>query len=201
MKKLIICLCTLICVFSAVIFGGLNSEDNVEENYEVSTLSLPNVANDLFENRRLTSLRGESIEEGDGTEKNPYIITTPGQILDLARGNYYKLGADLNFGMYEYRPDTFSDINFDGNGYSITGVFIGSANNNIGFFRELEDSVITNLHVTGVIRGSGIIGGIAGIISGTQLINCSFSGYIYMEKNMLEGLLDKLMTPQEIIVK
>ena len=127
-------------------------------------------------------------------KKNPYIITTPGQILDLARGNYYKLGADLNFGMYEYRPDTFRDINFDGNGYSITGVFIGSANNNIGFFRELEDSVITNLHVTGVIRGSGIIGGIAGIISGTQLINCSFSGYIYGEE-YVGGLVGQVNDP------
>ena len=136
MKKLIIYVCTLICVFSALIGGVIfNSvENNTEENYEVSTLSFPNVANDLFENRRLTSLRGESIEEGDGTERNPYIITTPGQMLDLARGNYYKLGADLNFGMYEYRPDTFSDINFDGNGYSITGVFIESGNN-IGFFK------------------------------------------------------------------
>ena len=77
MKKLIICLCTLICVFSALIGGVIfNSvENNTEENYEVSTLSLPNVANDLFENRRLTSLRRELIEEGDGTEKNPYIIT------------------------------------------------------------------------------------------------------------------------------
>lgn len=196
MKKLIIYVCTLICVFSALIGGVIfNSvENNTEENYEVSTLSLPNVANDLFENRRLTSLRRELIEEGDGTEKNPYIITTPGQILDLARGNYYKLGADLNFGMYEYRPDTFRDINFDGNGYSITGVFIGSANNNIGFFRELEDSVITNLHVTGVIRGSGIIGGIAGIISGTQLINCSFSGYIYGEE-YVGGLVGQVNDP------
>lgn len=71
MKKLIICLCTLICVFSALIGGVIfNSvENNTEENYEVSTLSLPNVANDLFENRRLTSLRRELIEEGDGTEK------------------------------------------------------------------------------------------------------------------------------------
>ena len=54
MKKLIICLCTLICVFSALIGGVIfNSvENNTEENYEVSTLSLPTVANDLIEKRR-----------------------------------------------------------------------------------------------------------------------------------------------------
>ncbi len=182
MKKLIICLCALICVFSAVIVGGLTSlksKDSVEENYEISTLSVPNVATDLFENRRLTSLRRETITEGSGTERNPYIITTPGQMLSIQTGRYYKLGADLNFGMHEFKPDEFTSINFDGNGYSITGVFI-SGGDYAGFFRQLDDSIIRNLHITGIIRSDGnYVGGIAGAITNTQLINCSFSGYIY----------------------
>ena len=194
MKKLIICLCALICVFSAVIVGGLTSlksKDSVEENYEISTLSVPNVATDLFENRRFASLRRETITEGSGTERNPYIITTPGQMLSIQTGRYYKLGADLNFGMYEFKPDEFTSINFDGNGYSITGVFI-SGGDYAGFLGNLNDSIISNLHITGVIRGSRYVGGIAGEITNTQLINCSFSGYIYGRESV-GGLVGRVV--------
>jgi len=116
---------------------------------------------------------------GNGTENNPYIITTPAQLAQLAtlvnEGNtdyndkHYKLGNDLdlseygeNFndgagwipiGWYDYYTDTFITFKgvFDGNNKIITSLYISNTSfTDIGLFGVLDEGIIKNLGVMDV---------------------------------------------------
>jgi hypothetical protein len=47
-----------------------------------------------------------------------------------------------------------------------------------GLTPECNDSVITNVHVSGKIKGTFEVGGICGEVEGSQIVNCSFVGFI-----------------------
>jgi len=92
---------------------------------------------------------GDDNFSGSGTELDPYIITTPEQLAQLATfvnagtapyaaaGIYYKLGNDINLGIAPYNTDPgwtpignsntrqFRGV-FDGNHKNITGLYINS---------------------------------------------------------------------------
>lgn len=129
--------------------------------------------------------------KGDGSEGNPFVITTPAE-LDGIRSNdsaYYILGNDIdmsNFTGYQgmgFLP-LFDEINkgfkgsFDGKGYAIKNLYIATDNgSNIGLFASLADSaVVRNLFIKNVFfklsKGSDL-GIIAANMGGGALIeNC-----------------------------
>lgn len=119
---------------------------------------------------------------GSGTEADPYLIETPGQLaymVNNAYAEYYKLmkdidlgGIDLGDGTWtgpEWKPisgpegiDIFAGT-FDGNSHVIKNIYIDeSSKNDLGLF-GVNGGVIMNLGIEkGYIRGAFNAGGIAG---------------------------------------
>ena len=63
---------------------------------------------------------------------------------------------------------------FDGQGHTVSGIFVNSGNNCQGFFGATNGATITNLHTAqGYIRGNGSVGGIVGNAKGGSIKNCT----------------------------
>ena len=63
---------------------------------------------------------------------------------------------------------------FDGQGHTVSGIFVNSSNNCQGFFGATNGATITNLHTAqGYIRGNGSIGGIVGNAKGGNIEDCT----------------------------
>ena len=133
---------------------------------------------------------------GNGTESNPYIITTAEELAQLATyvnmgieiydtyGKYFKLGNDIDLSAYQtgtgWIPIGISGIhnefrgNFDGGNHKITNLY--GERSLFGWFGY---GTIKNLGVEGVnITGSGTCGGIVGYASSGSVSNCYTTGSI-----------------------
>lgn len=146
---------------------------------------------------------------GSGTALDPYIITTASQLANiptLGLTKCYKLGNSIDLSGYgQWTPIGFGDKSsaygygcgknpftgtFDGNGYSITGLTIGTAaspytGNEIGLFGHVGGATIENLHVDAQIYTARCVAGVlAGVVdedsSGNLAVirDCSTSGGI-----------------------
>ena len=63
---------------------------------------------------------------------------------------------------------------FDGQGHTVSGIFVNSSNNCQGFFGATNGATIINLHTTqGYIRGNGSVGGIVGNAEGGSIEDCT----------------------------
>ena len=63
---------------------------------------------------------------------------------------------------------------FDGQGHTVSGIFVNSSNNCQGFFGATNGATITNLHTAqGYIRGNGSVGGIVGNAKGGSIKDCT----------------------------
>ena len=144
---------------------------------------------------------------GAGTPENPYQIGTAADLAKLAElvnahtapyfasGKFYKLTANINLGVNPYNKgagwtpigkdfDNAFQGTFDGNGKSVSGLFINNSTlNYVGLF-GYNRGVIKNLGVAGVninhsTTGTGeyYTGGVAGY-SLISVINCYVSGTI-----------------------
>ncbi|MCL2073616.1 MAG: hypothetical protein FWH18_06835, partial [Marinilabiliaceae bacterium] len=139
---------------------------------------------------------------GTGTESNPYIITTPAELAQLATyvnaGNatyndkHYKLNNDLSLSDYHagegwtpiglrYFPDTnmpFKGV-FDGNGKKITELYMNNTSTDItyvGLFGNVENGTVKNLGVENVsITFTGDQNRYAGGIVGLSLANSNIT--------------------------
>ena len=100
----------------------------------------------------------EEITEGSGTENDPYIISTAGQLAYLSQnyGNYktsYIKVADgvkeLNLSAHYWTPIYSFDGTFDGNGVTIKGLKIKTTSTyNVGLFGDIgvdKEAVVKNL--------------------------------------------------------
>lgn len=95
-----------------------------------------------------------------------------------------RLDADLNLSGSSYRDfDGISSFSgyFDGNGHTISGVYLSGGTEAVGLFHYLEqEGTITNLNVNINLtsdNSADILGGIVGINSGS-IRDCSFAGNI-----------------------
>ena len=165
---------------------------------------------------------------GNGVETDPFIINTPGELAGFAvminqynvstDATYFKLGADIDLSDYGTGNTTFNDGRgwipigtrstfggvFDGGGKTITGLDINSLNVNLGLFGILQGATIRNLNVTGAnITGGAAIGGIAGSMNYSALINCSFKGTVTVglpsTSGIVGGLVGGMTTGNNII--
>lgn len=149
---------------------------------------------------------------GTGTEADPFLIENAQQLaylanrvnngLDAAGGHisnhdlYYKLMTDVNLNGsedFQWTPIGYwiSNTNnysfgghFDGNNHTISGLYINSSANRVGFFGYTDGATIMNLSVSGdtvattllgVYVGGVCAGGIVGYATVTQIKNCSNS--------------------------
>ncbi len=132
---------------------------------------------------------------GSGTEADPWKISTAEDLMNLAAivnggescaGKTVRLTKDVDLssvcgGDVSWEPigrawDITFDGVFDGDGHSITGLFISGSSDYAGLFGHVTGTV-RKLNVSGSVSGGNYVGGIAGCCYGS-LENCSFSGTV-----------------------
>jgi len=135
----------------------------------------------------------------NGTEGEPYLIGTPKQLEYVSllmefkslnfNGKYFKLDSDIplnpsiNFTPIGTLANKFQGI-FDGDGKTISGIYVNSNADYIGLFGYVSSGTLKNLTITdSYIKGTNIAGGLAGAING-DVENCSFSGTVTGENNV-----------------
>ena len=122
-------------------------------------------------------------QQGDGSEENPYIISTAEDWEAFAKnvndnhksyeGEYVMLDGDFEVSTFQCLGTNIGFSNafkgtFDGNGHTLTCVYPP--------FTRVMDATIKNLHVIGNATGSWTSGSIVALSKGTlNLINCRSS--------------------------
>ena len=142
------------------------------------------------------SLSAQFSGTGTGTEDDPYRIYNMDQLNQVRNfddGEYFSLETDLDMADWiaENNPvegwqPINAQVNFDGNGHTISNMWINRPNtNNVGLFGSFG-GFITNLHLINVeISGGNNVGGIIGYISSYYTIkNCSVQGTITGNDNV-----------------
>jgi hypothetical protein len=81
---------------------------------------------------------------------------------------------------------------FDGNGYTITGVYVSSTGDHQGLFGEIapEGAVKNLVIVDSYVKGKGFVGILAGINRG-EIENCNVSGNVYGTFYYVGGLVGR----------
>ena len=173
----------------------------------------------------------DTIWAGSGTEDNPYLITSAEELAGLAKmvngGTdyskvYFELTTDIMLNNYEafsywqnsanqWVPIGNSSHNnfkgtFNGNGHTVSGIYINTVNENQGLFGYVYSgniegigvkdsyltgkntiggvvgyayqSIISNCFNTGRVEGYDCVGGVAGYINISTLSNCYNTGTV-----------------------
>ena len=130
---------------------------------------------------------------GDGSQGNPYIITTAEGLNFLAlmvnesnnfSGTYFELGADIDLSGYNPFSGIGSDSKqfrgkFDGKGYIIDNVTINAdGQEKTGLFRNVYSSAeVKNLMVSNAtISGTLYVGAVVGYADVVNVSNCTVTG-------------------------
>ncbi|MEC1772500.1 immunoglobulin-like domain-containing protein [Schinkia azotoformans] len=122
---------------------------------------------------------------GQGTEADPYIITTADHLNEV-RYNLsadYKLGNDINLSGYStgagWEPITNFTGTFDGAGYKIKNLTINRPSTSyVGLFKSIDFSNVKNVYLENVnVKGLNNVGGLAGRLS-RQVSHCVVSGTV-----------------------
>lgn len=139
---------------------------------------------------------------GEGTKESPYLISS---VIDMNRialmqnemdytGVYFSLVEDLDYDETEYLIiGTLSRRfkgNFNGNNHVIKNVVINKPNeNDVALFGVLgNEGVVANLHLGegSEITGADVVGGIAGLSSGS-IVNCTTASGVVITANEEAG--------------
>lgn len=122
----------------------------------------------------------------NGTEKNPYPISSAAQLKALAaavnqgssmEGCYFALTGDISLSGYRTWTSIGSEDapfsgNFDGCGYTVSGMKQLSGRQLNGLFGKTSGAVISNLTVSGRVEGGAVAGGVAAVAENSAFINC-----------------------------
>lgn len=149
----------------------------------------------VTENITLTG-QSDFFAKGKGTQDEPYLIpdlTTLEYFRDYVNagnvcfGKYFKMTADIdmsetysengkswtpigNYGSGTSR--VFGEI-FDGDGHTVSGLYIKSNLDYQGLFGCLREGTVENLNVSGTVSGRNLVGGITGVNSNGTITNCN----------------------------
>lgn len=139
---------------------------------------------------------------GAGTQDDPILIYSVKELQTIGIGatittvdsksvttpKYYKLDRDIDLNGVEWAPIGVGDNrfqgHFDGQGYTISNFKITQANGAYhGLFKGVLNGSIKNLNISNytiniIQNGAYQIGGIAGYVSNSEIINCTVSGTI-----------------------
>ena len=158
------------------VFNGWTLDNNpVSELYvpgQVETITLKATWGDAPRQYNVwDGTKAASIALGSGTETDPYVITSGGELLFLASminvdkdaayaSAYYELGADLDLNnQTTYVPIGLSDFpfkgHFDGNGYLIKGLTMNRAGAT-GLFGNIADAYLYDIDVEANITSTGV---------------------------------------------
>ena len=124
---------------------------------------------------------------GNGTEQSPYLISTTGQLKELAdafngadadklKGKYFKQIANLAFDKTQtnnYTPINRFTGHYDGDGKVISGVNVDKQDSRAGIFATLDGATVENLIVFDIKFKGYLAGAIAGfLLKGSFIRNC-----------------------------
>lgn len=201
---------------AAMIFSGVKIYRSVRENesnasaQEAQTVVKPVLT--------WNGAAASSFESGSGTEEDPYIIASGGQLAYLANlvndGNSYysscsyKLGCDIVLNDSDSYQNRWTPIGkddngcftgtFDGNGHSVSGMYINGEYTYSGLFGHVKNGCIKNLTVkNSYINAQSNCGGIVGCFNanvnlGANIENCSFSGKIVSSGENTGAIVGKI---------
>jgi len=133
---------------------------------------------------------------GAGTDEDPYIITTAGQLdaVRLVMTATYQLGADIDLadsvvwdGGQGWTPIGNSTQPFsgtlDGAGYTIRNLTVSRPRTDYqGLFGNLSGATVRNLTLEGVsVHGRQYVGGLAGFAAGSAIQNVRVEGEVFSD--------------------
>lgn len=127
-------------------------------------------------------------ESGNGTEADPYQISTAAQLAYLSSsvtsannysGEYFLQTMDLVLAGYEWSPISQFAGNYDGGEHTITGLTLTDASydnrglfGNIGSGASIKNLTLVNANVCGKNKVGGIVGSIFDNPSVKNVVNC-----------------------------
>jgi hypothetical protein len=163
----------------------------------------------------------EGFASGTGTESDPYLIKTAGQLAYLAssvgsgttyQGKYLKLESDivLNDNSVKYWTLNASDWtpigsgnnsfrgNFDGAGHVVRGIYIDTGKNYQGLFGKVDGGTVSDVGVEeSYIKGGNYVGGVVGYSYSSSVTASYNSGTCFRQLIMSAVWLDVTpATPQ-----
>lgn len=130
---------------------------------------------------------------GSGTETDPYKVYTAEDLFMMSSelGAYYQLqnNIDLSQWINEVYPEagwapigstssTFHGT-LDGNGFTISGLFINRSTDLCGLFGDAESATVKNLHISCYITGGNYTGAIMGRGNSVTINNCTIEGKVH----------------------
>ena len=139
---------------------------------------------------------------GGGTSSNPYLISSSTDLKNLATnvnngttysGKYFAMTTNIDLGGQKFTPIgknysyAFKGI-FDGNGYTISNIYINETSNPAGIFGYVISATISNLKISNrTITQTGAsqcAGGIVGWVNGSSKIEkCTNDGVKVITKS------------------
>ena len=146
----------------------------------------------------IDNIEGRIFTSGDGSEENPYIITTPKQLeaMNLGLEFHYKLGADIDLKDYENWSPIGNNSNssnrftgsLDGAEYKISNLKITGTEDYKGLF-GYSDGIIRNIKLENVnIEGKQFVGGLVGQNEKGTIEKCYVTGTVTGTGNYIGGL-------------
>lgn len=140
-----------------------------------------------------------SFNSGDGTEENPYTISTGAELMYFAsiadeekyNTAYYKLNENINMDKNDFTSIKEFSGHFDGNGYSIAFMNI-IGKDNIGFFASIKNADIRNLNLKEITieNKEANIGILVGNSVNSNIQNVAiYDSIIKTEKGNIGGLI------------
>ena len=164
---------------------------------------------DMLINETLTPL---GFESGEGTEEDPWIIVTPGQ-LNLVKNylgwdngeKHFRLGADIDLGSAPWnigegwKPigdwgDSFHG-SFDGAGFVISNLTINRQwQGNNGLFGVIQEADIRNLGLENVNIETGYSSGAIAAVMMQSIVSNSWSSGVITGNNTIGGLTGTMIS-------
>ena len=182
--------------------GNTDEQPTEDENDGEDDIAPPNddTDSDVWDGKPAEKFAG-----GAGTVDDPYKISTGAELAYLAEkvnggesysGNYFKLTSDIRLNADDV-PTAGDSLNswtsignanakkfqgtFDGDGHTISGLYINNAVQNQGLFGYVgRGGVVQNLVVAGRVTATGqnYVGGIVARLNGGTVQNCGFYGAV-----------------------
>lgn len=137
---------------------------------------------------------------GSGTEADPYKIYTAEDLFMMSSelGAYYQLqnNIDLSQWIDDVYPETgWAPIGsnssssafkgtLDGNGFTISGLYINRSTEYCGLFGYAERATVKNLHISCDITGGNYTGAIMGYGNNATISNCTVEGKVHGKESV-----------------
>ncbi|MBR1491386.1 MAG: InlB B-repeat-containing protein [Bacteroidaceae bacterium] len=136
---------------------------------------------------------------GKGTEQDPYLVYTADDLTGVYRMGYYKLMNDIDLtewintnspteGWTGIGRDGSDMSQFDGNGFTISGLWSNSTRDYVGLFSMFSNGTIKNLNVKTAagkkVKGGNSTGILIGYNTNGRIIDCSVEGDVQGTTNV-----------------